>query len=124
MGGGLLAGSLCTIVGQSRWNLLLCVCSGIVGAQRESPSPPGGGGGGGGGGRGWGRRRGNDKPVGAVMRKTRKRWKFSPLCPVYFTRPSGREPAQTLWNLEAASEKKLDSDWTACRIQGGPVTLF
>lgn len=32
MGGGLLAGSECTIVGQGRWNPMWCVCSGLAGA--------------------------------------------------------------------------------------------
>lgn len=44
IGGSLLAGSLCTIVGESQWNLPLCVCSAIAGARRESPPLLGGGG--------------------------------------------------------------------------------
>lgn len=32
MGGGLLAGSLCTSVGLGRWNLMRCVCSSLAGA--------------------------------------------------------------------------------------------
>lgn len=43
IGGSLVVGSLCTIVGWSGWNLLLCVCSAVAGAQRESPPPLGGG---------------------------------------------------------------------------------
>ena len=35
MGGGLLAGSLCVSVGQGRWNLVWCVCSGLATALRR-----------------------------------------------------------------------------------------